>query len=113
MLPRFHWPPPRISKQAPPPRKKVDYGSSSLKAEVKAKARQQETLEAAGGEFSLSLTARDLTERGKRRTRISRFIHPIGAISIFLTFFTDFLSLFLSLSLSLDPVLPGAPLILV
>jgi len=61
-----------ISKQAPPPRKKVDYGSSSLKAEVKAKARRQETLEAAGGEFSLILTAKDLTERVKRRTRISR-----------------------------------------
>lgn len=59
-------------KQAPPPRKKVDYGSSSLKAEVKAKARRQETLQAAGGEFSLILTVRDLTEREKRRTHISR-----------------------------------------
>ncbi|RXN12832.1 potassium voltage-gated channel subfamily H member 4-like protein [Labeo rohita] len=59
-------------KQAPPPRKKADYGSSSLKAEVKAKARRLETLQAAGGEFCLSLTARDLTEREKRCTLISR-----------------------------------------
>lgn len=59
-------------KQAPPPRKKADYGSSSLKAEVKAEARRQETHQAAGGEFSLSLTARDLTGREKRRTHISR-----------------------------------------
>lgn len=44
-------------------RKKADHGSSSLKAEVKAKARQLETLRAAGGGFSLSLTARDLTRK--------------------------------------------------
>lgn len=29
-------------KQAPPPRKKADYGSSSLKAEVKAETHRQE-----------------------------------------------------------------------
>ncbi|KTG38440.1 hypothetical protein cypCar_00000293 [Cyprinus carpio] len=61
--------------QAPPPRKKADYGSSSLKAEVKAEARRLETYQAAGGEFSVSLTAKDLTEREKPRSHISRLYH--------------------------------------